>query len=162
MDSAKKPLVVLMADDDEDDRLLVWEAFEGRPVELRFVEDGEELMDYLYCRGKYRTGDDPRPDLILLDLNMPRKDGRDALKEIRADTQLKTIPVVVLTTSQEESEINRSYALGANTFIVKPVTFDHLSQILHSLQAYWINASRLPTKELPQGCRGDSDTSAES
>jgi CheY-like chemotaxis protein len=147
MQTAQRPITLLMADDDEDDRLMAREALiESRLNNpLYFVEDGEELMDYLYRRGKY--GDSahyPFPGLILLDLNMPRKDGREALREIRADPVLRRIPVVVLTTSAAEEDILRSYELGVNSFIVKPVTFDALVDVMRSLGRYWFEIVELP------------------
>lgn len=136
--------MILMADDDADDRILTKEALEESRVlnELRFVEDGEELMDYLKKRGKYN--DAPRPGLILLDLNMPRKDGREALKEIKADPELRRIPVVVMTTSKAEEDIFRSYDLGASSFITKPVTFDRLVELMKALGRYWVEFVELP------------------
>lgn len=136
--------MILMADDDADDRILTKEALEESRVlnELRFVEDGEELMDYLKKRGKY--ADAPRPGLILLDLNMPRKDGREALKEIKADPELRRIPVVVMTTSKAEEDIFRSYDLGASSFITKPVTFDRLVELMKALGRYWVEFVELP------------------
>lgn len=136
--------MILMADDDADDRILTKEALEESRVlnELRFVEDGEELMDYLKKRGKYT--DAPRPGLILLDLNMPRKDGREALKEIKADPDLRRIPVVVMTTSKAEEDIFRSYDLGASSFITKPVTFDRLVELMKALGRYWVEFVELP------------------
>src|SRR4051794_13748222 len=118
-------ITILMADDDADDRLMTKEAFEESHLanDLRFVENGVELMDYLKRRGKYRDpGTSPRPGLILLDLNMPRKDGREALEEIKQDPSLRRIPVVVLTTSKEEEDVHRSYELHVNSYITKPVT----------------------------------------
>ena len=136
--------MILMADDDADDRILTKEALEESRVlnDLRFVEDGEELMDYLKRRGKYT--DAPRPGLILLDLNMPRKDGREALKEIKADPELRRIPVVVMTTSKAEEDIYRSYDLGASSFITKPVTFDRLVELMKALGRYWVEFVELP------------------
>jgi CheY-like chemotaxis protein len=140
-----------MADDDEDDCLLVKEAFtENRLLnELHFVSDGEELMDYLHRRNQYA---DPAkssscPGLILLDLNMPRKNGREALKEIKADPRLRHIPVVVLTTSQEELDILNSYELGANSYISKPVTFEGLVRVIRSFGHYWLNIVDLPKEK---------------
>jgi CheY-like chemotaxis protein len=136
-----------MADDDDDDCDLVKEAFiENRLLnDLRFVDDGEELMDYLHRRGKYANPElSPCPDLILLDLNMPRKDGRTALKEIKADPILRSIPVVILTTSQEEQDILQSYQTSASSYIVKPVTFRGLVDVIATLGSYWIDIVRLP------------------
>ena len=145
--AAHRPITILMAEDDAEDRLLAKEGFEESRLanDLRFVEDGEELMDYLCRRGRYSDpASSPRPGLILLDLNMPRKDGREALAEIKAPPQLRTIPVVVLTTSQAEEDIVRSYNLGANSYITKPVTFDGLVQALKALGAYWLEVVELP------------------
>jgi CheY-like chemotaxis protein len=141
-----KPITILMADDDDDDRRLTKEALlEGRLAnDLRFVENGEELMDYLRHQGKYTGPGFPRPGLILLDLNMPRKDGRTVLKEIKSDPELRTIPVVVLTTSHADEDIYRSYDLGVNSYIVKPVTFEALVDILQTLEKYWFEIVELP------------------
>src|SRR5262245_47609520 len=124
-----RPKVILMAEDDADDRLLAQDALSecGLASDLHFVENGEELLDYLFQRGKYANHDEaPRPTLILLDLNMPRKDGREVLKEIKGDPSLRTIPVVVLTTSRADTDVDRIYQLGANSFITKPARFDSL------------------------------------
>ena len=139
--------MILMADDDADDRMLAKEALEESRVinDLRFVEDGEALMDYLCRRGKYADEDaSPRPGLILLDLNMPKKDGREALKEIKDDPELRRIPIVVMTTSQAEEDIFRSYDLGASSFITKPVTFDRLVELMKTLGNYWVEFVQLP------------------
>jgi len=136
-----------MAEDDEEDRMLVEDAWEVAHLDnkLRCVEDGEELMDYLYHRGTYaNTEDSPRPGLILLDLNMPRKDGREALQEIKGDPDLRRIPVVVLTTSKSEEDVFSTYDLGVNSYITKPVTFESLSKIVQTLGEYWFRIVRLP------------------
>jgi CheY-like chemotaxis protein len=113
--------------------------------DLRCVEDGEELMDYLHRRGKYASPKDaPRPGLILLDLNMPRKDGREALKEIKAEPELRSIPVIVLTTSKAEEDIYRTYDLGVNSFITKPVNFESLVAVMKALGKYWFEIVELP------------------
>lgn len=141
MKQAGDPIVILMADDDEDDRLLTRDALvESRVAnDLRFVEDGEALMDYLQRRGQYADpAASPRPGLILLDLNMPRKDGREALREIKADPELRRIPVVILTTSKAEEDVYRSYDVGANSYITKPVTFDGLIELMKTLGRYWV------------------------
>ena len=146
MDNHKIRITILMADDDEDDRLMTKEALEEARLltdEIRFVEDGEELMDYLYHRDKY-INDSPRPGFILLDLNMPRKDGREALKEIKADPHLRQIPIVVLTTSKAEEDILRTYDLGVNSFITKPVSFESLVDIMKTLKKYWFEIVELP------------------
>lgn len=141
-----QPIVILMADDDADDRMLTRDALaESRVLnELRFVEDGEELMDYLKRRGKFADADVPRPGLILLDLNMPKKDGREALKEIKSDPDLRRIPIVVMTTSKAEEDIFRSYDFGASSFITKPVTFDRLVELMKALGDYWVEFVELP------------------
>ena len=121
MNDLSRPITIVMADDDADDRLLAKEALEdcGLATDLRFVEDGEQLLDYLYRRGKYiDPADSPSPGIILLDLNMPRKDGREVLREIKADPQMRRIPVVVFTTSQADEDICRTYDLGVNSYVV--------------------------------------------
>ena len=143
-------ITLLMADDDEEDRLLARDALrESRLLnDLRFVEDGEELMDYLHHRGRYANPESaPRPGLILLDLNMPRKDGREALAEIKADPSLKKIPVVILTTSKSEEDVVRSYLDGANSFIVKPVTFEGLVEVMRAVGHYWLDIVDLAVQE---------------
>jgi CheY-like chemotaxis protein len=135
-----------MADDDADDRLLARDAMTESRLDNPFhcVEDGQELMDYLRREGKYRTTPAPRPGIILLDLNMPRKDGRQALEEIKNDPDLRRIPVVILTTSKTEEDILRAYNLGANSFITKPVTFEGLVEIVRQLGKYWFSIVELP------------------
>jgi len=144
-----KPVTILLADDDSDDRMLARDALaESRLAnDLRFVQDGEELMDYLYRRNKYSNEEAPRPGLILLDLNMPRKDGREALREIKSDPNLRHIPIVVLTTSKAEEDIYRTYDLGVNSFITKPVTFDGLVSVMRGLGRYWFEIVELPPSE---------------
>jgi two-component system, response regulator len=145
-----KPVVFLMADDDPDDRLLIKEAFQESLISnsIYFVEDGVELMDYLRKQGQYsHPANAPTPDLILLDLNMPRKDGREALAEIKSDAHLRYIPVVVLTTSKAEEDIMRSYDIGAASYITKPVTFDGLVESIRGLGQYWVQIVRLPIIE---------------
>jgi CheY-like chemotaxis protein len=147
MTQTGRGIVILCAEDDDDDRLLIREAWEeGRLAnDLRFVHDGEELMDYLQRRGGWADpADSPRPGLILLDLNMPRKDGREALEEIRGDPDLRRIPVVVLTTSKAEEDILRSYDLGVNSFITKPVTFDSMVETLQTVGRYWFEIVEIP------------------
>jgi len=147
MNRVGKPIIILYAEDDEEDQMLVQDAFEESRLanELHFVEDGEELMDYLYRRGKYtELNNVPLPGLILLDLNMPKKDGREALSEIKADSNLRRIPIVVLTTSKAEEEILRAYDLGVSGFIIKPVTFESLVDIVKTLSRYWFEIVELP------------------
>lgn len=149
MTDGSRPRVILMADDDADDRLLAKDALaECRlAADLHFVENGEELLDYLFHRGKYaKHAEAPRPGLILLDLNMPRKDGREALLEIKADPSLRRIPVVVLTTSRADTDVDRVYQLGANSFITKPTRFDALVEMMRVLSAYWFKTVELPAQ----------------
>jgi CheY-like chemotaxis protein len=141
------PITILMADDDADDRLMVKEAFEESRLgnELHFVEDGEQLIDYLLRRGPFaKLKGKPLPGLILLDLNMPRKDGREALAEIKKHPELRRIPIVILTTSKAEEDVLRTYDLGANSFITKPVTFDNLVKVIQVLGNYWVKIVQLP------------------
>jgi two-component system response regulator len=148
MTQTPKPIVLLMAEDDADDRLLVKDALEESRVlnVLHFVEDGEQLLDYLRRQGRYADPEaSPRPGLILLDLNMPRMDGREALRAIKADPELRRIPVVVMTTSKAEEDIFRSYDLGASSYITKPVTFDRLVELMRTLGHYWIEFVELPS-----------------
>jgi len=147
MSKPRKSITILMADDDLDDCGFMRDALAENQVinNLYFVHDGEQLMDYLLRRGEYRDPESsPRPDLILLDLNMPRKDGREALKEIKADPSLRLIPVVALTTSSAEADIVRTYNLGANSFITKPVTFEGLVEVMKNLKRYWFEIVELP------------------
>ena len=140
-------ITVLVADDDPDDRLLIKDAFDENNVSnpLAFVNDGEELMDYLHRRGAYEhLRNAPLPGIILLDLNMPKKDGRAALKEIKADEALQCIPVVVLTTSRAHEDIARTYGLGVSSFITKPVTFEALCDMVKTLSHYWFEIVALP------------------
>ena len=151
MDKELKSITILMADDDEDDRLMAKEALDEARLanDIRFVVDGEELLDYLHRRGKFTDpADSPRPGLILLDLNMPKKDGREALEEIKADPDLRLIPIVVLTTSEAEEDIYRSYDLGVNSFITKPVSFEGLVYVITALAQYWFQIVQLPKNVL--------------
>ena len=149
MPTTSRPFVILMADDDADDRMLAREALEESRLanELHVVEDGEQLLDYLHRRGRFAPpADAPRPGLILLDLNMPRKDGREALQEIKADPELRRIPIVVLTTSKAEEDICRTYDVGANSYITKPVTFEGLVDVVRALGRYWFEIVALPAE----------------
>ena len=141
------PIRILVAEDDADDRMMIKDAFEesrlGNPVD--FVEDGVQLMNYLQREGEYVSlVEQPYPGFILLDLNMPRKDGRTALREIKASPILQRIPIVILTTSKAEEDIVRTYNLGVNSFICKPVTFDSLVEIVKTVGRYWIEIVELP------------------
>lgn len=147
MSQNKRTIIILIADDDAEDRMLVKDALdEGRlKNDIHFVENGEELVDYLHNRGRFSDKEKyPTPGLILLDLNMPKKDGREALKEIKADPHLRLIPVVVLTTSKAEEDILRTYDLGVSSFITKPVTFTALVDVMKTLSKYWFEIVELP------------------
>ena len=150
MNQSEEIVEILMADDDPDDRLLAERALHEYRLKngIRFVEDGEELMDYLHHRGKYSDpASAPRPGLILLDLNMPRKDGREALAEIKSDPVLRRIPVVVLTTSKADEDIVKTYDLGVNSYITKPVSFSGLAEVMKVLSVYWFEIVKLPNGE---------------
>lgn len=147
MNKSTQPIRIVVADDDADDRLMIKDAFEesklGNPVD--FVEDGVELMEYLNRQGKWtHLTNQPFPGFILLDLNMPRKDGRTALKEIKESAEHHRIPIVILTTSKAEEDIIRTYNLGVNSFICKPVSFDKLVDIVKTVGHYWIEIVALP------------------
>ncbi len=147
MRDENNPIVILIADDDEEDRMLACDALaESRLANKVYcVTDDEDLMDYLQHRGKYTPpAEAPRPGLILLDLNMPKKDGREALREIKSDPDLRQIPVVVLTTSKAEEDILRSYDTGASSFISKPITFAGLVDLMKGLGRYWFEMVDLP------------------
>jgi CheY-like chemotaxis protein len=150
MKARERPVTVLVAEDDPDDCLLVREAWQENRLahDLRFVSDGEELLAYLRRTGRYAApGGAPRPALILLDLNMPRKDGREALREIKADPALRSIPVIALTTSEAEEDIHRIYDLGGNSFIVKPAAFDRMVDLVRVLSAYWFDLVELADQD---------------
>lgn len=147
-DDKRRSVTILLADDDEDDRELTREALQDARLanEMRFVGDGQELMDYLRHEGTYADGEStaPRPGVILLDLNMPKKDGREALAEIKGDEALRSIPVVILTTSKDEEDVLRTYDLGVNSFITKPVTFAGLVELMSTWHRYWFELVELP------------------
>lgn len=147
MRTTRNPITILMADDDAEDRMLAREALEESRLanDFRYVENGEELLDYLRRRGQYADpAVSPRPGLILLDLNMPRKDGFEALAEIKEDPNLRQIPVVILTTSRAEEDVYRGYDLGVNSFITKPVSFEGLVEAMKTLGRYWFEIVELP------------------
>lgn len=148
--SPATPITILMADDDEDDIMFAHNALKECRLANDFhsVRNGEELLDYLYRRGEYqKLADSPRPGLILLDLNMPLMDGREALEFIKADPDLRAIPVVILTTSSAEEDIYKTYDLGASSFITKPVTFSALVEIMRHMGRYWFEIVELPSKQ---------------
>jgi len=143
---AQVPLI-LLADDDADDRLLVQDALRdgGYGGALSCVENGEEVLDYILCRGKYSSRPErSRPDLILLDLNMPRMNGKEVLRAMKSDAKLRQIPVVVFTTSQADTDVASVYELGANSFVSKPAAYEALVELMRSLQRYWFNVVQLP------------------
>jgi CheY-like chemotaxis protein len=141
----RRPLTVLVADDDDDDRGVIRKAWrENVNNSLRFVEDGQELTEYLNHSGRYSDpASAPRPCIILLDLNMPKKDGREVLEEIKASPELRSIPVVVFTSSQAEDDIRKCYDNGANSYITKPATFREMVGVLQILGDYWIEIVEL-------------------
>ena len=144
-----KPAVILLVEDDRGDQELTRRALQEGKIrnELRIVEDGEEALAYLFRRGEYKDpATSPRPDLLLLDLNLPRVDGREVLERIRADATLRRMAVVVLTTSRQEEDILRSYEVGCNSFITKPVGMDQFIQVIQSLKEYWFQIVVLPPK----------------
>jgi len=147
--SARMPIVILLAEDDEEDAQMTLDALKKNRLgnDVRVARDGEEVMDYLRREGRYANGADaPLPGLILLDLNMPRKDGREVLAEIKSDARLRKIPVIVLTTSKAEEDIVRSYDLGVNSFITKPVTFAGLADAMRVVSEYWFEIVELPAR----------------
>jgi len=149
MGASTNPIVILLADDDSDDREMTRRAFDKNQLatDLHTVSDGEELMDYLHRRGRYELpANAPTPGLILLDLNMPKKDGREALAEIKADPALRRIPIVVLTTSKAERDISRTYDLGSSSYIIKPVSFAQLVEVTRLLALYWFSIVTLPER----------------
>ena len=150
MNYKQKQFTILIANDDEDTRFLLQEALREVRLAIRseFVENGEQVLDYLYRRGEYAGSNWYRPDLILLDLNMPRLDGREALTLIRSDPDLRQIPVVILTTSHRSGDILLCYRLGANSFISKPVTFEGLVEVMKTLCQYWFEIVSLPRLDM--------------
>ena len=145
-DVPHRPFTILLADDDEEDRELAREALQGSRLanEMKFVTDGQDLLDYLRHDGRWTAETAPRPGIILLDLNMPKKDGREALAEIKADPSLRRIPIVVLTTSKDEADVLATYDLGVSSFITKPVTFGGLVDVMKTWTQYWFEIVELP------------------
>jgi two-component system, chemotaxis family, response regulator Rcp1 len=144
-----RPVQILLVEDSPSDTELTVEALKEAKVRnhLSIVEDGEQAMQFLRRRGEFK--DAPRPDLIMLDLNLPRKDGREVLAEIKSDNALKSIPVVVLTTSRAEQDIARAYQLSANCYITKPVDFEQFLQVVRSIESFWLFVVTLPPKPQP-------------
>lgn len=145
-----RSITILVAEDDLDDQMLLREALEENRLanDLRFVENGEDLMNYLNRVGPFSDPmESPRPGVILLDLNMPKKDGRETLRELKSNPELRHIPVVVLTTSKAEEDILRTYNLGVNSFITKPVTFESLVAVTREIGRYWLEIVELPPQK---------------
>jgi len=145
----KNQIEILIADDDEEDRMLIIDALHESKLKNKVneVENGELLMDYLHNKGKYADVKKyPTPGIILLDLNMPKKDGREALKEIKSDKKLKHIPIIILTTSKAEEDILKTYDLGVSSYITKPVTFSAMVDVMKTLNKYWLEIVVLPDK----------------
>jgi CheY-like chemotaxis protein len=151
-DAPARPFTILLADDDEEDRELARDALQDSRLanEMKFVVDGQDLLDYLRHEGRWAGPDAeaPRPGIILLDLNMPKKDGREALAEIKADASLRWIPVVVLTTSKDEADVLSTYDLGVSSFITKPVTFGGLVEVMRTWTQYWFEIVELPNGDV--------------
>jgi two-component system, chemotaxis family, response regulator Rcp1 len=154
-DSEAHPIEILLVEDSPSDTQLTVEALKEAKMRnhLSTVEDGVQAMEFLRRRGPY--ADAPRPDLIMLDLNLPRKDGREVLAEIKADPSFKTIPVVVLTTSRAEQDVLRAYHLHANCYITKPVDFEQFLNVVRSIESFWLFVVTLP----PKAQRGRTVTS---
>jgi CheY-like chemotaxis protein len=145
-DVPHRPFTILLADDDQEDRELARDALQDSRLanEMKFVNDGQDLLDYLRHEGRWTEEDSPRPGIILLDLNMPKKDGREALREIKADESLRRIPIVVLTISKDEADVLATYDLGISSFITKPVTFGGLIDVMKTWTQYWFEIVELP------------------
>ncbi|AQG78581.1 response regulator [Spirosoma montaniterrae] len=139
-------MTILIADDDNDDRLFMEQALRqsGYAGATAFVEDGEELMEYLRCEGRYNSTNASWPNLLILDLNMPRKNGFQALQEIKNDPKLRRLPVVVMTTSSADEDVIKTYNLGVNSFVTKPFNFSRLVEMVGALKTYWLDTVKLP------------------
>ena len=146
MNNPRKNLSILIAEDDADDRFLLQTVFDEKGYEekIEFVENGIELLKFLTHKERQQTGDNAYPVFILLDLNMPKKDGREVLQEIKQHAVFKKIPVIVFTTTKNDNEIKRCYELGANTYVVKPVSFDALLKVIDDIRNYWIDTACCP------------------
>jgi CheY-like chemotaxis protein len=151
-ETPKQPFTILLADDDEEDRELARDALQNSRLanQMKFVVDGQDLLDYLRHEGRWADPemDAPRPGIILLDLNMPKMDGREALAEIKADESLRRIPIVVLTTSKDEIDVLSTYDLGVSSFITKPVTFGGLVEVMRTWTQYWFEIVQIPNGEV--------------
>ena len=147
--SSQSPVLILIAEDDVGDQILIQEALQASRIskEIRIVGDGEELLEYLHHSGRYPSpGQAPRPDLILLDLNMPRLGGKEALARLKSHSGLKTIPVVAFTTSDRHEDVSDCYSAGVNSYVQKPTDFDQFQSTLHTLEHYWLEVSLLPPR----------------
>lgn len=139
-------MTILIADDDADDRMFLEQAMRqnGYDQEIQFVEDGEELMDYLRRQGRYNAQNAPWPNMLILDLNMPRKNGFQALFEIKDDPELRRLPIVVMTTSSADEDVVKTYSLGVNSFVTKPFNYNRLVEMVGTLRMYWMDIVKLP------------------
>ena len=139
-------MTILIADDDADDRMFLEQAMRKNGYEygIQFVEDGEELMEYLRQQGRYNELNAPWPDMLILDLNMPRKNGFQALSEIKDDPILRRLPVIVMTTSSADEDVLKTYSLGVNSFVTKPFNFNRLVEMIGTLKTYWMDTVKLP------------------
>ncbi|MDB5242889.1 MAG: response regulator receiver protein [Spirosoma sp.] len=139
-------MIILIADDDADDRMFLEQAMRqnGYKQGIQFVNDGEELMDYLNRQGSYNSQNAPWPSMLILDLNMPRKNGFQALVEIKEDPKLRRLPVIVMTTSSADEDVLKTYNLGVNSFVTKPFNYNRLVEIVGTLKAYWMDTAKLP------------------
>ena len=139
-------MIILIADDDADDRMFLEQAMRqnGYSQGIQFVNDGEELMDYLYRKGEFNSQNAPWPSMLILDLNMPRKNGFQALLEIKENPKLRRLPVIVMTTSSAEEDVLKTYNLGVNSFVTKPFNYNRLVEIVGTLKAYWMDMAKLP------------------
>jgi CheY-like chemotaxis protein len=145
--NSQSPAVILVAEDDLGDQILIQEALEASrvPKQVCLVSDGEEALEYLYHTGRYHPpAAAPRPDLILLDLNMPRLGGKEVLARLKADAAQKTVPVVAFTTSCREEDVSQCYAMGVNSYVQKPTDFDQFQAVLRNLEQYWLEVSLSP------------------
>ncbi|MBC3786393.1 response regulator [Spirosoma utsteinense] len=142
----KLTMTILIADDDADDRMFLEQAMRqnGYDQGIQFVEDGEDLMEYLRRQGRYNEVNAPWPNMLILDLNMPRKNGFQALSEIKDDPKLRRLPVIVMTTSSADEDVLKTYNLGVNSFVTKPFNFNRLVEMVGTLKTYWMDTVKLP------------------
>ena len=138
---------ILLVEDNPDHVELITEALQngGLRNQIAVVNDGVEALDYVYCQGKYRDLNPPTPDFMLLDIRLPLKDGLEVLREVKKDARLKTIPVIMLTSSSDENEVEKGYEYGANSFVIKPLNFKEFTKKIRDIQMYWVWTNTLPT-----------------